>query len=44
MEHPGTQLNRFERVLFRTALVLGGLLIAARLAAMLFVWYASAPR
>ena len=44
MDIPGTELNRFERVLFRTALVLGGLLIAARLAAMLFVWYAHSPR
>ena len=34
------EMNRFERILFRVALVLGGLLIGARLAAMVVVWYA----
>lgn len=34
-----TQLNRFERVLFRVALCVGAILIAVRLAAVVVVWY-----
>ena len=33
----GFQVNRFERFLFRAALVLGGVLIFARIGAMLLV-------
>jgi hypothetical protein len=33
------QLNRFERMLFWTALILGGAVIAIRLGAILVVWY-----
>jgi len=33
------QLNPFERILFRVALVLAGLLVAVRLAAVATVWY-----
>jgi hypothetical protein len=33
------QLNRFERILFWTALTLGGVVIAIRLGAILVVWY-----
>ncbi len=31
---PGSQLNRFERVVFTVALVLAGILVAARLGAI----------
>jgi hypothetical protein len=34
-----TQLNRFERILFRVALGLGAILVAVRLAALIVVWY-----
>lgn len=44
MDVPTGDLNRLERILFRMALVLGGLLIAARLATMFFLWYAHHPR
>jgi hypothetical protein len=44
VDAPNLELTRFERILFRMALVLGGLLIAARVAAMVFVWYAHFPR
>ena len=44
MDAPKVQLNGFERILFRTALILAGLLIVARLGAMLFLWYAHHPR
>lgn len=37
------QLNRFERILFRIALVLGGALITVRLAAMAVLWYVHHP-
>ncbi|HTY85578.1 MAG TPA: hypothetical protein VMB19_15265 [Silvibacterium sp.] len=33
----GSQLNRFERLLFKAALILAGLLILARLGAMLLL-------
>ena len=33
------QLNRFERILFWTALTLGGVVIAVRLGAIIVVWY-----
>jgi len=33
------RMNRFERILFRVALVLGGLLVLARLGSMAVVWY-----
>jgi hypothetical protein len=33
------QLNPFERVLFRVALALAGLLVAVRLGAVAIVWY-----
>ena len=35
------QLNRFERFLFRAAVLLGGLLILARIVAMVFLTVAS---
>lgn len=34
-----TQLNRFERALFRVALGVGAILVAVRLAAIVVVWY-----
>lgn len=34
-----TQLNRFERVLFRVALGVGAILVTVRLAAVAVVWY-----
>jgi len=34
------QLNRFERVLFRVAILLGAVLIAVRIGAMLALWLA----
>jgi len=37
------QMNRFERILFRIALVLGILLISIRLGAVLVVWYLHHP-
>lgn len=33
------QLNRFERILFRVALVVAALLVALRLGAVFVVWY-----
>jgi hypothetical protein len=33
----GSQLNRFERFLFRAAIILAGLLILARIGAMLLL-------
>lgn len=39
MTVPNAQLNRFERTLFWTALILGGLVIAIRLSAVGIVWY-----
>lgn len=38
------QLNRFERILFRIALILGGVLVTVRLAAMVVLWYVHHPR
>ena len=38
------QLNRFERFLFRAALVLAVLLIAVRVGAVIVVWYLHSPR
>ena len=38
------QLNHFERILFRIALVLGGVLITVRLAMMVVLWYVHYPR
>jgi hypothetical protein len=35
-----SHLNRFERILFGVALALGVLLVALRLGAVAFVWYA----
>lgn len=35
MAVPGLGLNRFERLLFRAALVLGGLLVVIRIGAMI---------
>ena len=34
------QLNRFERILFRIALLLGAILVAVRLGAMVALWFA----
>jgi hypothetical protein len=39
MTGSGTQMNRFERTLFRIALVLAGTLITVRVGAMLLTWY-----
>lgn len=39
MTSSGPQMNRFERVLFRIALVLAGILITVRVGAMLLTWY-----
>jgi hypothetical protein len=39
MTASGPQMNRFERVLFRIAVVLAGILIAVRVGAMLLTWY-----
>jgi hypothetical protein len=39
MTTSGTQMNRFERILFRVALVLAGILITVRLGAMMLTWY-----
>jgi len=33
------QLNRFERILFRVAIVLGGILVAVRIGAMIALWF-----
>jgi hypothetical protein len=35
----GPQMNRFERILFRIALLLAGTLITVRVGAMLLTWY-----
>ena len=35
----GQQMNRFERVLFRVALVLAALIVAVRVGAAVVVWY-----
>jgi hypothetical protein len=35
----GWQLNRFERILFKTALVLGGLLVVARIASVVILTF-----
>ena len=32
-------MNRIERILFRVALVLAGLIIAVRICAVLVIWY-----
>jgi hypothetical protein len=37
MAASGSQLNRFERFLFKAAIILGGLLILARIGAMLLL-------
>lgn len=37
------QMNRFERILFRIALILGILLISIRLGAVIVVWYLHHP-
>jgi hypothetical protein len=37
MAFSGSQLNRFERHLFKAAVILAGLVILVRLAAMLFL-------
>jgi hypothetical protein len=34
-----TQLNRFERILFRVALGVGAIVVAVRLAAVVMAWY-----
>jgi hypothetical protein len=39
MSLSGPQMNRFERVLFRVALVLAVTLITVRVGAMLLTWY-----
>jgi hypothetical protein len=39
MDASQTQLNRFERVLFRVAFGVGAILITVRLAAVVVVWY-----
>jgi hypothetical protein len=39
MRASGPQMNRFERVLFRIAVVLAGILITVRVGAMLLTWY-----
>lgn len=36
-------LNRFERILFKIALVLGAVLVTVRLAAMVVLWYVHHP-
>jgi len=33
------QMNRFERILFKAALVLAGLLVAVRVGFLAVVWY-----
>jgi hypothetical protein len=33
------QMNRFERILFRVALSMAGLIIAVRIGAVLVFWY-----
>ena len=37
MAIPGFELNRFERLLFRAALVLGGLLVIVRVGALVIL-------
>jgi len=37
------QLNRFERVLFRVALALAGVLLAVRVGAIVLAWYVQHP-
>lgn len=39
MAASGWQMNRFERILFRAALVLAGLIVAVRIAAVLVFGY-----
>jgi hypothetical protein len=39
MTAPEERMNRFERILFRLALVLGGLVVALRLGSILVMWY-----
>jgi len=34
------ELNRFERILFRVAIVLGAVLIAVRIGTMIVLWFA----
>lgn len=34
------QLNRFERILFRVAILLGAVLVAVRVGAMIALWFA----
>lgn len=34
------QLNRFERVLFRVAILLGAVLVAIRIGTMIALWFA----
>jgi Mg/Co/Ni transporter MgtE len=33
------RMNRFERILFRAALILAGLIVAVRLGAVVAIWY-----
>ena len=44
MMFPGAQLNCFERLLFRVAVVLAGLLILARIVAMVLLTFAHHTR
>jgi len=40
MPASNSELNRFERILFRIAIVLGGILIAVRIGALIALWFA----